>query len=156
MVKDALPDFVGSCTLVAITETGVAELTNGARYSPSVEMLPGPLRLQLTAEFPALLTLAMNCRDAPDCMDRVLGETLTVTPLGGADFPPTPQLLSQNVTIPISNVGIQLLCLIALATKRTISRVATRKKSGQITKDSSQAAKVQCQSAHCLATADRN
>ena len=69
IVTDAVADLVGSATEVAVTDTcGGLGTADGAVYSPLAEIVPQavpvqplPARLQDTAVFVVLMTVAVNC-----------------------------------------------------------------------------------------------
>jgi hypothetical protein len=90
IVAVAVPDFVGSATEVAVTDTwGGLGTADGAVYSPPDEIVPQaaplqplPTRLHDTAVSVVPVTVAVNCFCFPEGTCAVDGETLTAT--GGA------------------------------------------------------------------------
>jgi hypothetical protein len=81
-VTDAWADLVLSATLVAVMVAVVDELTLGAVNTPSPEIVP-PLALQLTPVFEVLLTVAANRWLPPASRLDEVGETATLTAVGG-------------------------------------------------------------------------
>jgi hypothetical protein len=75
-VADAL--LLVSARLVAVTITGVAEVTVGAVNKPDAPTVPA-VADQLTAVFGVLPTLAVNCRVAPETAVAVEGDTEMLT-----------------------------------------------------------------------------
>ncbi len=65
MVMEAVPDLVGSATLVALTEAVVLTLTVGAVKSPEVETVPA-LADQFTAVLVVPVTVSVNSCVPPD------------------------------------------------------------------------------------------
>jgi len=65
MVMEAVPDLVGSATLVALTEAVVLTLTVGAVKSPEVETVPA-LADQFTVVLVVPVTVSVNSCVPPD------------------------------------------------------------------------------------------
>jgi len=86
-VTVALPDLVGSATLVAVTVTVCEVVTvDGAVYSPAVLRVPtAGLNDQFTAVFVVPVTVAVNCCVCEAVRSAVAGETETeITPENSA------------------------------------------------------------------------
>lgn len=81
--------FVPSARLVALTITLCELLTDeGAVYNPPLEIVPAPLRLQLTEVLLLPVTVAKNCCDCPADRPLTAGVIETETGLTGADVEP--------------------------------------------------------------------
>ena len=78
IVRDAVPDLVGSALLVAVTVAFVLELTVGAVYMPLLLMVPLDAD-HVTAVLDVLLTMAVNCTVCEDATVAVPGVTVTLT-----------------------------------------------------------------------------
>jgi hypothetical protein len=87
IVTEAVSDFVGSATEVALTDTwGGLGTADGAVYSPLVDIVPQvaplqplPTTLHDTAMFDVPVTVAVNCWWPPVSSCAVAGETVTET-----------------------------------------------------------------------------
>jgi hypothetical protein len=101
MVTAALPDFVVSAWLVAVTVTFAGDgKSPGAVYRPPLLIVPTlafppatELTLQLTLVLEEPVTFAVNCSEFPSSTLPVEAETETVTDCGGdwVPLPPPPQ-----------------------------------------------------------------
>ena len=96
----AVPIFVGSATLFAVTVTVLdAEIDAGAVYRPVELIVPAlvGVSVQVTAELPVLVTAAVNCWICPFVRDAVEG--VTATPIGTYGFKPLFQVESSILTV---------------------------------------------------------
>jgi hypothetical protein len=116
MAPCAVELFVESSTLVATTETEtVVDKFAGAVYVPMLVIVPTsalppgiPLTLQMTAEFVALFTVAMNACRAPSKTLAVDGATATVIAdvwAGGCDGP-APTAPQPSISAMTSKSGL--------------------------------------------------
>jgi|ERR1700677_1636779 hypothetical protein len=101
-VTVAVADFVVSVLLVAITDAVIPVVTLGAVYLPVASTVPDVelllLTVQVTPAFDeSLVTVAVNCVEAPDATVAVVGETVTaivapVVPVDDELPPPQPEI----------------------------------------------------------------
>jgi hypothetical protein len=75
-VTVAVADFVGSATLVAVTETTVSVVTDGAVNRPPLEMFPFVVD-QVTFVLSEFVTVAVNCCVNAEKTFGLLGDTAT-------------------------------------------------------------------------------
>lgn len=103
----AVPDFVVSATLVALTVTVVCALTvAGAVYKPValIDPVVAGVIVQVTFVFARLVTVAVNCCVAPCPIVAVVGATVTVpggfsVTVAAADFVESATLVARTVTV---------------------------------------------------------
>jgi hypothetical protein len=115
IVRAALPDFVVSAWLVAVTVTFAGDGKSlGAEYRPPVLIVPTlafppatELTLQLTLALEDPVTFAVNCSEFPSSTLPLGAETETVTVCGGGAVPPPLPPVQPEIPlmIPISKVS---------------------------------------------------